>query len=392
MWDAHSFASPGDLGTWFDLGYTGPGFDYYGRVDGLVAGPVDNVLFRWGFWSEGDIGGYYLWKSPDGSNWYLVDPMPPGLDLFDPIRDVAVDHVTGERVYVSQRDGGLFRNDFGGGDATTNRTYTLINSTLNDVELAVDPGDPLVVWAAGGPHTVEVSLDGGATTSPANGGLPAEGGGLSIVELLLGPAGAGHLQVVYSDGRVYETRNGGSTWALRFSLDVQGQAILDVSSDPASGYVFLAVEEVGVVTAHPNMPAGLPTSDVRSVLYLPVQEVLLVGTANSGLWSAGVPMAVGVPAVAAERPARLRVRPNPFTGATTIEVSVPAGGAATSLTVHDAAGRLVRRLSEGWWEQGLRRVTWNGRDGSGRPVPSGVYFVRSSVGGRVSPSKAVIRR
>lgn len=47
------------------------------------------------------------------------------------------------------------------------------------------------------------------------------------------------------------------------------------------------------------------------------------------------------------------------------------------LTVHDAAGRLVRVLADGRFERHDRfGLTWNGRDERGEIVPDGVYLVR----------------
>jgi flagellar hook assembly protein FlgD len=59
------------------------------------------------------------------------------------------------------------------------------------------------------------------------------------------------------------------------------------------------------------------------------------------------------------------------------------------LAVHDAAGRLVRRLEIG---KRSRAVIWDGKDMNGKDVGSGVYFVKVSSGHQVPPEKLVLIR
>ncbi|MBD3367314.1 MAG: T9SS type A sorting domain-containing protein, partial [Candidatus Eisenbacteria bacterium] len=70
--------------------------------------------------------------------------------------------------------------------------------------------------------------------------------------------------------------------------------------------------------------------------------------------------------------------PNPFNPVTTIAFSVPSGGAELDLSVYTVDGRIVARLASGDFPAGDHQVTWDGRDGAGRSVSSGVYFVRLS--------------
>ena len=46
------------------------------------------------------------------------------------------------------------------------------------------------------------------------------------------------------------------------------------------------------------------------------------------------------------------------------------------LTIYDVSGREVRVLEESRKPAGVYRVEWDGRDSSGRAVPSGVYLYR----------------
>jgi len=70
----------------------------------------------------------------------------------------------------------------------------------------------------------------------------------------------------------------------------------------------------------------------------------------------------------------LGASPNPFARVAVVALS-RRSTADIELTVHDVAGRLVRRLPAA---AGSREVVWDGRDAEGRDLPSGIYFVRAA--------------
>jgi hypothetical protein len=72
--------------------------------------------------------------------------------------------------------------------------------------------------------------------------------------------------------------------------------------------------------------------------------------------------------------------PNPFNPSTTIGFMLPSAGRA-SITVYNLAGQRVSVLGDGYRSAGNHRVIWDGRDGYGRHVASGVYFARLVHGG-----------
>jgi len=81
----------------------------------------------------------------------------------------------------------------------------------------------------------------------------------------------------------------------------------------------------------------------------------------------------------------------------TLPILVQASGAGTKgggvssaqiVSVHDVRGRLVRRWSV--VPDALRRVSWDGRQGDGRPVAAGLYFL--SLEGRGAAADRVRRR
>jgi hypothetical protein len=71
--------------------------------------------------------------------------------------------------------------------------------------------------------------------------------------------------------------------------------------------------------------------------------------------------------------------PNPFNPATTIAYDISRDCHVT-LEVFDVLGRRVRTLVSGPQSPGHKTVEWDGRDGAGQPVASGVYVYRIVAG------------
>jgi hypothetical protein len=86
------------------------------------------------------------------------------------------------------------------------------------------------------------------------------------------------------------------------------------------------------------------------------------------------------------------VMPNPATAHASIGYSLPEGWRSARLSVHDVAGRLVRRLDPATGARGFLAVDWDGTTSSGERVASGVYFVRLEVDGAVATQRMVLLR
>jgi len=80
-------------------------------------------------------------------------------------------------------------------------------------------------------------------------------------------------------------------------------------------------------------------------------------------------------------------RANPFRDRLQVPATFPGGEAR--VTVWDLQGRLVRVLMEASVPAGVRELEWDGRDGVGRPVPPGMYFLRIEAGGASAGQKVV---
>jgi hypothetical protein len=89
--------------------------------------------------------------------------------------------------------------------------------------------------------------------------------------------------------------------------------------------------------------------------------------------------------------AALQISPNPFRSATEIRFALPRAGAAT-IAIFDVAGRRLWEEARPAWARGAHTLLWNGRDGSGAAMPSGVYLCRiEAEGTRVERKLTLIR-
>jgi hypothetical protein len=87
----------------------------------------------------------------------------------------------------------------------------------------------------------------------------------------------------------------------------------------------------------------------------------------------------------------LPVSPNPFSSATSIRFVLPEPQ-TVRLDILDAGGRRLRELASGIWAAGDHVLHWDGRDGAGRSVAEGVYFVRLQCAERSQSRRAVLVR
>ncbi len=67
--------------------------------------------------------------------------------------------------------------------------------------------------------------------------------------------------------------------------------------------------------------------------------------------------------------------PNPFNPSTTLRFEMASAGQA-DLSIYSIEGRKLRSLVDGRLDAGLHERVWDGRDATGRPMASGVYFAQ----------------
>jgi hypothetical protein len=83
--------------------------------------------------------------------------------------------------------------------------------------------------------------------------------------------------------------------------------------------------------------------------------------------------------------------PNPFASSTRLEFDLVAP-ARVGVSVFDVTGRLVSRLLDEPRPGGRQSVTWDGRDRSGAPVSSGIYWARIETGATSHAVRMVLVR
>ena len=81
--------------------------------------------------------------------------------------------------------------------------------------------------------------------------------------------------------------------------------------------------------------------------------------------------------------------PNPFNSRTTISFDLPRE-TDISLKVFGVSGGIVATLYRGHADAGPNSLIWDGRNGSGQPVSSGVYFYRLGINGDRSVTKRML--
>jgi hypothetical protein len=86
-------------------------------------------------------------------------------------------------------------------------------------------------------------------------------------------------------------------------------------------------------------------------------------------------VAPAIPALAAQ----LAIAPNPSRGTVMLRFQLPAAGEG-EVSLYDLRGRRVRVLARGAFPAGDQRLSWDGRDASGRRVATGIYFASARVG------------
>lgn len=236
-------------------------------------------------------------------------------------------------------------------------------------------------------------------------GLSAESSSEQDSEVLadsLRAAGSATASARSEVGDAFATADGDSRFEVTFDLaGAVSHTITGELSAALDGFALIRLTgPAGVVYAASAVNQTVPVADAG--LLLPGTYTLLAranGTVFAELSSPDsafaayevhltVEPAVGAPVLHPSGPT-LNLTPNPFRDAARISWAAPVAGPLV-LSVHDVHGRRVNAIALP--EGGRGAVDWNGRDGRGRSVPAGIYFIRLEGGIRSPTVKAVVIR
>jgi hypothetical protein len=81
--------------------------------------------------------------------------------------------------------------------------------------------------------------------------------------------------------------------------------------------------------------------------------------------------------------------PNPFNPETKIRYSIPESG-QVSLTIYDITGRKIAELINEFQNSGSYEIAWNGKNGFGESVPSGIYLYSIKAGNFTQTNKMIL--
>jgi photosystem II stability/assembly factor-like uncharacterized protein len=260
----YAFTADAGLFRTSDRGVTwspvAPGLPPDVRALGIASGYNVNVRIlgtsRGAFLST-DNGQTYL-ESDRGVSatrvWDLApDPAPPGAQWVS--TDDGVFH--GDGTTWVARSGGLPFTPF--------------------VGVAVDPGDPAVVYTASAGAGVFKSTDAGQSWAPMNGGLSPLP---TLVALRLDPNAPSTLYALGGDARVLQTRAGAASWSGCGPVGAaEGRAL---ALDPASGTLYLGTE-VGLFVSTDGCASWTPVGNLGPVHDLWIGQGLYAATPN-GVW------------------------------------------------------------------------------------------------------------
>ena len=140
------------------------------------------------------------------------------------------------------------------------------------------------------------------------------------------------------------------------------------------------VEEVDAIVLRGSISGTLYLDDVRLVTRIPAADPEPATAVSETIGD-------GTPDEYALGPSY----PNPFNAETVLLFDLPAAS-EIRLSVYNLAGQRVVELLRGPREAGHHRVSWDGRDGSGLPLASGVYLVRLSAGRWIGTEKLLLLR
>ncbi|HYJ32294.1 MAG TPA: PKD domain-containing protein, partial [Candidatus Binatia bacterium] len=291
-------------------------------------------------------------------------PLPPTAVVGGPYKGVAGVPISFDG-RQSHSDGAIqYRWDFGDGAKASGPNPTHVYSSGGDFRVL------LSVWNPGG-----VSSDSALVRVAA--GYP--------VRAFLSPAGRPLVSVAGNERFPVFVESPESTYTAQ-EIDPASIVVGRSETFPGAGVVNgrdarlgdsdkNGVPDLEVALSGDALRSLVASASGRSELDLNVEGRL---TGGGHLVGSLRLTALGTPA----KSGRAVVGPNPMNPAGTFYFDVPRSG-PVSVRIYEVGGRLVRTLVDATVPAGPMTVSFNGRDGKGRELATGIYFYRiETTGGR----------
>ncbi len=265
------------------------------------------------------------------------------------------------RLYYGSSSGYIYRLD----DAHKNDKAVQIKNNISTSGyvsgISVDPynGNKIVVsYSNYEVKSIYYSINGGDSWTDVSGNLEetvnGSGAGPSVRDVYIFPLKTGYKYFAATSTGLYSTDkfDGSNTVWVQEGASTIGNVVVDmIAGRPADGYVAIATHGNGMYSA--NFGGGVLAVDEPDVL----------------------------------RTFELAENyPNPFNPSTQIPFTLNRAG-IVSLKVFDIVGREVATLFHGDKPAGVHHVSWNGKDGSGNQMPSGMYLYQIESNGFVQSKK-----
>jgi hypothetical protein len=293
-------------------------------------------------------------RSTDGGATFITPDTKVNLDTADDMYDPSVAVFDDTIVFVAWTDSCIYAARSIDGGATFGPNIVVQESVggIDEPSIGVDTtGRVFVVWNG---INISTSADTGRTFSPRR-RIPSANGQYPSLW-------------VSADGRLYVTWefwNGvdGMGYEVRLSFSTDGGATFSPPVNPSDGPLN-NTEYAGTVAANPEGKVFMAWLDYR----------------NDGAFNNDIYFATGILSGIEERPLtlpsglNLSVQPSISRGIVSLLRDVPRLG-CVSVSVFDFTGRKFASLHEGLARAGAVKLTWDGKNNSGRQAGTGVYFV-----------------
>ncbi len=355
----------------------------------------DSVAVVGSTWDDNYTGGVYVYRY-DGTAWSETAKLTAS--------DGSEGQRFGGRVHLGEDQlivGARFDGDLGAGAGAAYVFHYDGSAWIEEAKLVADDGAPRDLFGS------DVAMDESVAVIGASGSISGIGVGAGaayifrhngsswIQEAKLLPSDTAPAMVFGNTVAIEGDRvvigaaadddgatNAGSAYVFQYDSANWSQETKLTASDRSLGDAFassVALDDDWVIVGAPNVDRDVEAGVGAVYLYeLPPLNPLSADDTHPS------------------RRAELRAPfPNPFSAQTVLTVDL-AEAAKVSLEVYDVVGRRVARVGEARNQPGVTRISWDGRDAAGVPVPSGTYFLRLVIDGlterHVETGKVVVVR